>query len=478
MADAYGKLTGRPGDRHRHPRPGRDARLGRRAHRVPGLDAADPARRPGRRGHMPAARRSRRSTTPAMFGGIAKWVGADRARRARAGVPLRAPSRPPPPGGPGPVVLALPEDMLARGRGGRRRRSRTRCSRPTRAPTTSHALRELLAGAKRPFAIVGGGGWTEQAAADVARLRGGERASGRRRRSAARTTSTTPRASTPATSASAPTRSSRRACATPTCCSWSARGSASRRRAATRSSPPGRPRQTLVHVHAAAEELGRVYQPALGSSPARRSSRRRHGALEPVDSSAWRAADGAGARRLPREPGAHARPRRRPARRGDGVGCASGCPTTRSSRTAPATSPSGRTASTSSAATATQLAPTSGAMGYGVPAAVAAKLVHPDRMVVCFARRRRLPDERARSSRPPSSTSCRSSCSSSTTACTGRSGCTRSGTIPAAPFGTDLVNPDFAALRRGLRRPRRGGRAHGGVRAPRSSGQSRRAGRR
>ena len=33
----------------------------------------------------------------------------------------------------------------------------------------------------------------------------------------------------------------------------------------------------------------------------------------------------------------------------------------------------------------TQLAPTSGAMGYGFPAAIAAKLVHPDREVVCFA---------------------------------------------------------------------------------------------
>jgi acetolactate synthase-1/2/3 large subunit len=33
----------------------------------------------------------------------------------------------------------------------------------------------------------------------------------------------------------------------------------------------------------------------------------------------------------------------------------------------------------------TQLAPTSGAMGYGLPAAVAAKLRHPRRPVVCFA---------------------------------------------------------------------------------------------
>ena len=33
----------------------------------------------------------------------------------------------------------------------------------------------------------------------------------------------------------------------------------------------------------------------------------------------------------------------------------------------------------------TQAAPTSGSMGYGVPAAVAAKLLHPDRMVIAFA---------------------------------------------------------------------------------------------
>ena len=33
----------------------------------------------------------------------------------------------------------------------------------------------------------------------------------------------------------------------------------------------------------------------------------------------------------------------------------------------------------------TQLAPTSGAMGYGLPAAIAAKLRYPDRPVICFA---------------------------------------------------------------------------------------------
>ena len=42
----------------------------------------------------------------------------------------------------------------------------------------------------------------------------------------------------------------------------------------------------------------------------------------------------------------------------------------------------------------TQLAPTSGSMGYGVPAAVGAKRVQPDRTVVVLRGRRRLPDER------------------------------------------------------------------------------------
>jgi hypothetical protein len=41
-----------------------------------------------------------------------------------------------------------------------------------------------------------------------------------------------------------------------------------------------------------------------------------------------------------------------------------------------------------------QLAPTSGAMGYGLPAAVAASLLHPERTCDQHRRRRRLPDDR------------------------------------------------------------------------------------
>ena len=42
----------------------------------------------------------------------------------------------------------------------------------------------------------------------------------------------------------------------------------------------------------------------------------------------------------------------------------------------------------------TQAAPTSGSMGYGTPAAVAAKELFPDRARRRFCRRRLLPDER------------------------------------------------------------------------------------
>ena len=80
----------------------------------------------------------------------------------------------------------------------------------------------------------------------------------------------------------------------------------------------GRPHQTLVHVHAAPRSSAACTSRSSGSSPAHRSSRPPRAALEPVDSSAWRDRDRAGARRPPREHGAHARARRRADGRRDG----------------------------------------------------------------------------------------------------------------------------------------------------------------
>jgi acetolactate synthase I/II/III large subunit len=73
---------------------------------------------------------------------------------------------------------------------------------------------------------------------------------------------------------------------------------------------------------------------------------------------------------------------------------------------------------------ATHVAPTSGSMGYGFPAAVAMKLLHPERTVVCIAGDGDF--------LMTSHTNCRSSSWSPTMASTAPSACTRSVTIPAA----------------------------------------------
>ena len=121
----------------------------------------------------------------------------------------------------------------------------------------------------------------------------------------------------------------------------------------------------------------------------------------------------------------------------------------------------------------TQLAPTSGAMGYGVPAAVAAKLLHPERTVVVRRRRRRLPDDRRRSSRPPCST---------TPPIARPRGQQRhvrhDPDAPGAPLprprvsGTDLRQPRLRRARARVRRPRRARRANRGRGRRRSIGRS------
>jgi acetolactate synthase-1/2/3 large subunit len=144
------------------------------------------------------------------------------------------------------------------------------------------------------------------------------------------------------------------------------------------------PQQRLVHVHPGAEELGRVYQADLliNSGIPEFASALAH--MQPVDSSAWRglAQKAHAADQAEREPTPTADPLdmaqvvlQLQARLGKDVIVTNG-----------AGNYSGwahrywRYGGFRS-----QLGPTSGAMGYGVPAAVAAKLQAPDRTVVCFA---------------------------------------------------------------------------------------------
>ncbi len=144
------------------------------------------------------------------------------------------------------------------------------------------------------------------------------------------------------------------------------------------------PKQRLIHVHASTEELGRVYAPALAinSGPAEFAAAAR--ALEPLDATRWAAWTQAA--------------------RNDYLTFLAGgsCPGAVDMRAVVAhlravlppdaivTNGAGNFSSWVNRyyqyrGFRTQLGPTSGAMGYGFPAAIAAKLEAPHRAVVAFA---------------------------------------------------------------------------------------------
>lgn len=144
------------------------------------------------------------------------------------------------------------------------------------------------------------------------------------------------------------------------------------------------PHQTLVHVYPDPEELGRVYQPRLainaGSAPFARAAR----VLAPVDAHAWK--DWTAAARA--DYLAFSQPTRSP-----GAVQLSEVVKWLSERL-PADAIVTNGAGNYTAWVhrfyryrryRTQLAPTSGSMGYGLPAAIVAKAEHPQRVVVCFA---------------------------------------------------------------------------------------------
>jgi acetolactate synthase-1/2/3 large subunit len=146
-----------------------------------------------------------------------------------------------------------------------------------------------------------------------------------------------------------------------------------------------RPRATFVHVHPGAEELGKVYRPHLAINAAPTAFAAALEGLQPPPEIRWRESTPvahadylAWTEQPTKVPGAvnlgevvtHLRDRLAPdAIICNGAGNYAGW-VHRFHRLR---------------AFGTQLAPTSGSMGYGVPAAVAAKRLYPDREVVCFA---------------------------------------------------------------------------------------------
>ena len=178
MADAYGKLTGRPGIAIVTRGPGAtQASVG--VHTafqdstpmilLVGQVASDQVEREA----------FQEIDFRRMFGPMTKWV-AQIDRPTASPSTSRARSRRRAPAVPAPVVLALPG-----GHADERDRRGRRGAVPRRAAASGRgadrAAPRLLERAERPFAIVGGGGWTPRAARGHAHVPRGERDSRRRR---------------------------------------------------------------------------------------------------------------------------------------------------------------------------------------------------------------------------------------------------------------------------------------------------------
>jgi acetolactate synthase-1/2/3 large subunit len=316
--------------------------------------------------------------------GFAKWVGevhdADRLPEyvARAfHVAMQ--------GRPGPVVLSLPEDMLARETSAPVL-PRVEPALAAPAPEAIVRLRELLASAERPLVIAGGSGWTPASCEALERFAerwhlpvgcafrfqdtfdnrhpryAGDVGIGINPRLAARVEAADlilavgPRLGEMTTSGYELLK-------------------------------PPRPRQRLVHIHAGAEELGRVYAGELLIQSSMACAAPALAALAPAEPPRWR--DWTDAARADYEANLVAAAvtpldmaeivrtidRHVPADAvfTNGAGNFSGW-LHRFHRYA-GLRHAGRT----------QLAPTSGAMGYGVPAAIAAALLEPHRTVINLA---------------------------------------------------------------------------------------------
>lgn len=380
MADAYGKLTGRPGICMVTRGPGA-------THAACGVHTAFQDSTPlillvgqvaremmGREAFQEIDYRH-------MFGPLAKWVAQiDEVERIPELVSRAfhvATS-----GRPGPVVLALPEDMLVEEAEVRDAARYAPVQAHPGAEDLAHA-RTLLQGAKRPLVIVGGAPWTARAGADIAAFcEANELPMAASFRCQDYVDNASPSYAGHLTLGGDPQLATRVREADLLLVVGARLGEITTL-GYTLVEPP-RPTQSLIHVHSGAEELGRVYEPDLGivSGPKAFATALRK--LEALDTTAWHGesaqahADYLDSLRHTPQPGAldmgdvmaHLR-ERLPADTivTNGAGnfsvWAHRCWEFHSFRS--------------------QLAPTSGAMGYGVPAAVAAKLVEPERVVLAFA---------------------------------------------------------------------------------------------
>ena len=315
----------------------------------------------------------------AMFGPLAKWVERidDVARIpeyvARAFQIATSGRR-------GPVVLVLPEDMLARQATVHDARHFTPAE-PHPGADDMQKMHRLLAGAKSPLVILGGSGWTREACNDFQRF---AEASQLPVACAFRFQdlfdNNHPNYVGDVGIGINPVLAERVRMADVLLVVGARLGEMTTSGYTLIESPV--PRQKLIHVHAGAEELGRVFHPELGIVSAPVPFALAAAALPAIESPAWKGS----AAEARADYTAWSARREIPGRvqmwdiveylnqhAPDAIYC----------------NGAGNFATWLHrfhrySGFRTQLAPTSGAMGYGVPAAIAAKLVRPERTVICF----------------------------------------------------------------------------------------------
>jgi acetolactate synthase-1/2/3 large subunit len=315
-----------------------------------------------------------------MFAPLAKWVAQiDMAERVpeliNQGFQVATSGRP------GPVVLALPEDML-------RDHSAAAKVGPHRAvhahPGAADLaeLRRLLAIAERPMMLVGGGGWDDRACHDITKFAEANQlpvCCSFRRQDIVDNRSPS-FVGDLGTGASAVLVA--RIKEADLLLAVGARiGEITSQSYSLLGIPD--PGKILVHVHAGAEELGRVFRPSLPIQSGMSEFAAAAAALPPVPTQRW--SDWRAAVRSEYEAGLV------PTAAGAALdlGMVMTWLRDRLPDDAIVTSDAGNFSGWPNRflqyrRPGRQLGPTSGAMGYGVPAAVAAKLVHPDRLVVGF----------------------------------------------------------------------------------------------
>jgi acetolactate synthase-1/2/3 large subunit len=347
-------------------------------------------------------------------------------------------------GRPGPVVLAFPEDVLVE-EAEAEDVGPYRVVQPHPGPEEIEALRDLLAAAERPLLLLGGAGWTPETSRDIVAFAEASNlpaACAFRRQDCFDNRSHLYAGDVGI--AVNPRLAQRIRDADLLLVVGPRLGEATTSGYTLLDVP--RPRQKLVHVHPDPEELGRVYQADLPINSGLAQFAAAVRALAPVDGSRWASwteqAHADYLENLRHEP-----------LPGDlDLGDVMAFLRERLPPEAILTNGAGNFSVWAHrfyqfSQFRTQLGPTSGAMGYGVPAAIAAKLLHPDRIVISFSG-----DGDFLMTGQELATAVREEAAAVFLVINnGMYGTIRAHQereFPGRAYGTDLVNPDFAAYAR------------------------------